>query len=190
LENEGGVISSLDQQANPALTRRRRSRHDEPYHEALLPQSEIETEEYLFDNWFDPIEAGLRDRTRDFLQAMFEGELDEVLARSRYCRGVKRSRGGWQECVSPSIRELILDVWPELAHKLPPEDAVPPDEHLPSISGRITLSSARCPPGASAIDWLPSPAITRIAFGSASFSAVATMVPHTVRIHVAAARHS
>jgi transposase-like protein len=62
----------------------------------LLPQSEIETEEYLFDNWFDPIEAGLRDRTRDFLQAMFEGELDEVLARSRYCRGVKRSRGGSQ----------------------------------------------------------------------------------------------
>jgi hypothetical protein len=55
----------------------------------LLPQSEIETEEYLFDNWFDPIEAGLRDRTRDFLQTMFEAELDEVLARSRYCRRAK-----------------------------------------------------------------------------------------------------
>jgi transposase-like protein len=62
----------------------------------LLPQSEIESEEYLFDNWFDPIEAGLRDRTRDFLQAMFEAELDEVLARSRYCRRVKRSRGDTQ----------------------------------------------------------------------------------------------
>ena len=62
----------------------------------LLPQSEIETEEYLFDNWFDPIETGLRDRTRDFLQAMFEAELDEVLARSRYCRHVKPSGGGWQ----------------------------------------------------------------------------------------------
>jgi transposase-like protein len=55
----------------------------------LLPQSKIETEEYLFDNWFDPIETGLRDRTRDFLQAMFEAELDEVLARSRYCRRAK-----------------------------------------------------------------------------------------------------
>ena len=55
----------------------------------LLPQSEIETEEYLFDNWFDPIETGLRDRTRDFLQAMFEAELDELLARSRYCRRAK-----------------------------------------------------------------------------------------------------
>jgi hypothetical protein len=62
----------------------------------LLPQSEIESEECLFDNWFDPIEAGLRDRTRDFLQAMFEAELDEVLARSRYCRRVKPSRGDLQ----------------------------------------------------------------------------------------------
>src|SRR6266487_5819215 len=93
LENEGGVISSLDQQANPALTRRGRSRHDEPYHDAFGAASEIETEEYLFDNWLDPIETGLRNRSRDFLQAMFEGELNEVLARSRYCRGVKRSRG-------------------------------------------------------------------------------------------------
>jgi hypothetical protein len=32
------------------------------------------------------------------------------------------------EYVSPSIRDLILDVWPELAHKLPPEDAAPPGE--------------------------------------------------------------
>jgi transposase-like protein len=59
----------------------------------LLPQSEIETEEYLFDSWFDPIETGLRDRTRDFLQAMFEAELDEVLARSRYCRRAKPPSG-------------------------------------------------------------------------------------------------
>jgi hypothetical protein len=59
----------------------------------LLPQSEIGTEEYLFDNWFDPIEAGLRDRTRDFLQAMFEAELDDVLARSRYSRRAKPSSG-------------------------------------------------------------------------------------------------
>ncbi len=54
-----------------------------------LPQSEIETAEHLFDNWFDPIEAGLRDRAREFLQAMLEGELDRVLARSRYARCAK-----------------------------------------------------------------------------------------------------
>jgi hypothetical protein len=45
-----------------------------------LPQSEIETTGQLFGNWFDPIEAGLRDRAREFLQAMLEAELDEVLA--------------------------------------------------------------------------------------------------------------
>ena len=32
------------------------------------------------------------------------------------------------EYVSPPMRELITDVWPELAHKLlPPEDAAFPD---------------------------------------------------------------
>jgi hypothetical protein len=36
---------------------------------------------HLFDNWFDPIEAGLRGRVRGSLQAMLEAELDEVLAR-------------------------------------------------------------------------------------------------------------
>ena len=56
-----------------------------------LPQSEIETTERLFDNWFDPIETSLRDRAREFLQAMFEAELEEVLARSRYARRVKPS---------------------------------------------------------------------------------------------------
>src|ERR1700731_3685914 len=55
------------------------------------PQLETEAAVPLFDNWFDPIEAGLRDRAREFLQAMLEGELDEVLERSRYARRAKRS---------------------------------------------------------------------------------------------------
>jgi putative transposase len=58
------------------------------------PQSKTETAVQLFDNWFDPIEAGLRDRVREFLQAMLEAELDEVLDRSRYARRAKRSTGG------------------------------------------------------------------------------------------------
>ena len=45
-----------------------------------------ETAVYLFDDWFDPIEAGVRDRVRGFIQAMIEGELDETLMRSRYGR--------------------------------------------------------------------------------------------------------
>ena len=38
----------------------------------------------LFDNWFDPIEAGLRDRVREFIHAMIEGE--RLAARSARTR--------------------------------------------------------------------------------------------------------
>ena len=62
-------------------------------------QSEIETAKHLFDNWFDPIEAGLRDRAREFLQAMLEGELDRVLARSRYARCAKPPSGDAEDAV-------------------------------------------------------------------------------------------
>jgi putative transposase len=65
-----------------------------------LPQSESDVAEHLFDNWFDPIEAGLRDRTREFLQAMFEAELEEVLARSRYRRQRTSSDGGSEDTAS------------------------------------------------------------------------------------------
>jgi putative transposase len=58
-----------------------------------LPQPQIGTTEQLFENWFDPIESSLRDRAREFLQAMFEAELEETLARSRYARRVKLSSG-------------------------------------------------------------------------------------------------
>jgi hypothetical protein len=44
---------------------------------------------YLFDDWFDPIEAAVRDRVRGFIQAMIEGELDEKLQRPRYGRRPK-----------------------------------------------------------------------------------------------------
>ena len=38
-----------------------------------LSQPETETAVHLFDNWFDPIEAGLRDRVREFI-----GRLPEI----------------------------------------------------------------------------------------------------------------
>ena len=47
----------------------------------------------LFDDWFDPIEAGVRDRVRSFIQAMIEGELDETLMRPRYGRRLASSSG-------------------------------------------------------------------------------------------------
>ena len=37
--------------------------------------------------WFDPIEAGLRERIRGFLEELIEQELTEALGRGRYERG-------------------------------------------------------------------------------------------------------
>ena len=56
-------------------------------------QPAAETAVHLFDNWFDPIEAGLRDRVREFIHAMIEGELDIALSRPRYARHAKPSSG-------------------------------------------------------------------------------------------------
>src|SRR6266516_7710552 len=51
---------------------------------------------------FDPIEAGLRDRVRDFLHAMFEGELDVLLSRPRYGRRGLNGSNGSGESASTS----------------------------------------------------------------------------------------
>jgi transposase-like protein len=45
-----------------------------------------ETAPQLFDNWFDPIEFGVRSRVRDFIETMMEEELEAVLSRPRYGR--------------------------------------------------------------------------------------------------------
>jgi putative transposase len=43
----------------------------------------------LFEDWFDPIESGIRDRVRELIEEMIRGELDAVLARPRYGRRPK-----------------------------------------------------------------------------------------------------
>src|SRR5712672_1540995 len=54
-------------------------------------QSQAETAIHLLDDWFDPIEAGLRDRVREFIQAMIEAELEAALSRPRYARRPKEA---------------------------------------------------------------------------------------------------
>ena len=54
-----------------------------------IRQWEAETAISLLDDWFDPIEAGLRDRVREFIQAMIEAELETALSRPRYARRPK-----------------------------------------------------------------------------------------------------
>ena len=48
-----------------------------------------DTAAHLFDNWFDPIEVGIRERVREFIEALIRGELDAVLARPWYGRACK-----------------------------------------------------------------------------------------------------
>jgi putative transposase len=62
-------------------------------------QPQSETAVHLFDNWFDPIEAGLRDRVRELIHAMIEGELDTALSRPRYARHAKSPSGEAEEAV-------------------------------------------------------------------------------------------
>jgi len=46
----------------------------------------VAAEIMLFDNWFDPIEDGVRERVRGFIETMLEEELDCALSRPRYGR--------------------------------------------------------------------------------------------------------
>ena len=50
---------------------------------SLALQSQAETAAHLLDDWFDPIEAGLRDRVHELIQALIEGELEAALSRPR-----------------------------------------------------------------------------------------------------------
>ena len=40
----------------------------------------------LGEDWFDPLEAGVRQRIRSFIEAMLESELEAALNRGRYER--------------------------------------------------------------------------------------------------------
>lgn len=54
-------------------------------------QPAAEASPEFFDNWFDPIEIGVRERVREFIEAMVEAELEAVLSRPRYVRCGKPS---------------------------------------------------------------------------------------------------
>jgi len=55
--------------------------------------AKMDTTTELFDNWFDPIESGLRNQVRSLIEAMIEGELNEVLSRPRYGRRDREVEG-------------------------------------------------------------------------------------------------
>ena len=48
--------------------------------------SSAEGEHFLCDDWFDPLENGVRTRIRGFIEELLEAELDAALGRDRYER--------------------------------------------------------------------------------------------------------
>src|ERR1700683_2323955 len=58
-----------------------------------LLHSTTENNSHLFDDWFDPIETGIRDRVRELIEEMICSELDAVLSRPRYGRQAKPADG-------------------------------------------------------------------------------------------------
>src|SRR5437764_3815843 len=56
-------------------------------------QLETETAGYLFDNWFDPIESGVRERVRELIEELIGCELEAALSRPRYGRAKNADSG-------------------------------------------------------------------------------------------------
>src|SRR6201989_3023185 len=52
--------------------------------DSLQPAAEISGD--LFGNWFDPLEAEVRARSREFIEELLRGELEAALSRPRYGR--------------------------------------------------------------------------------------------------------
>src|SRR5438270_13532628 len=52
----------------------------------------------LLNEWFDPIEACLRDRVRELIQTMIESKLEAVLSRPRYARRPKADPEDYGGC--------------------------------------------------------------------------------------------
>src|ERR1700737_1466945 len=48
----------------------------------------------LFDNWFDPLEAEVRARSREFIEELLRGELEAALSRPRYGRSAMSGSEG------------------------------------------------------------------------------------------------
>jgi transposase-like protein len=53
---------------------------------STIPHPEAGSPTHLFDGWFDPIEAAVRERVRAFIQVMIDDELEATLSRPRYGR--------------------------------------------------------------------------------------------------------
>lgn len=60
----------------------------------------VAADNMLFDSWFEPIEDGVRERVRGFIETMLKEELEVVLSRPRYGR---RQPRGKEEAAAPLV---------------------------------------------------------------------------------------
>jgi hypothetical protein len=106
---EGGVVSGVfNLESSGVRASDWRPRHDTKPDSS---QPAAETAVYLFDDWFDPIEAGVRNRVREFIQAMASW------MRHRCARGTagvpsRRAAMPTRRLVSPATGMAIV---PEIA---------------------------------------------------------------------------
>ena len=91
--NSVGVVSVFNIKSSGVGAPERRPRHDQPYHRTDSFAPATETAAHLFDNWFDPIESGVRERVRGFIEELIRCELDAALARPRYGRAKNADSG-------------------------------------------------------------------------------------------------
>ena len=107
-----------------------------------------ETTLFLGDGWSDPLEAGLRDRIRDFIEELIEEELAAALGRGRYER---RRRDGDTPGVEAS------DAVPLSGHRhghrerqligsFGPVEIAVPRARVGTADGRTESGRARCCP--------------------------------------------
>ena len=62
-----------------------------------------ETELFLGEDWFDPLEAGVRTRIRSFIEELLEAELEAALSRKRYARRSTPENGADGEEARPPV---------------------------------------------------------------------------------------
>ena len=120
----------------------RRPRHDNDDHDCRSRSSWGRAAPNRFDDWFDPIEAGLRDRVRGLIETMLESELDEVLARPRYGRHPFARDGEVVAVEAPPVTIVMM-----------PADNPGPQVQITTATG--TGSRSWCRPSSGAIQLLP-----------------------------------
>src|SRR3954469_18124614 len=63
----------------------------------------VETEGFHGEDWFDPLEAGVRTRIRSFIEELLEAELEAALGRKRYARRSTPETGSGDDAARSAV---------------------------------------------------------------------------------------